>query len=315
MKKGIVLTALSYLAWGFFPLYFKLLTEVPSLQILGHRIFWSFIFMSIILLARREWTPLFAKLTRRTALVYFIAGVLLAVNWGTYVWAVNSGHVVEASLGYFINPLVSVLLGTIFLREKLRLSQWVPIAITAVGVIYLTFALGVVPWISLILAFTFGLYGLVKKVAPFKPQEGLFLETAMIVPPTIVYLVICEVQGTGAFLHVSSNLNLLLMLSGILTAIPLLTFAAGARTVPLVTIGLLQYIAPTIQFLIGVLVYNEPFSTTNAIGFSIIWAALILFSVESLIHHRRGHSAASAVSGPAPVSSAAILEPQCEQTK
>jgi chloramphenicol-sensitive protein RarD len=300
MKKGLLITSLAYFLWGFFPLYFKLLIEVPSMQILGHRIFWSFIFMSILLLLRREWKPLFAKITRRTALVYFLAGLLLAVNWGTYVWAVNSGHVVEASLGYFINPLVSVLLGTLILREKLRMMQWIPIAITAAGVLYLTLTYGAFPWISLVLAISFGLYGLVKKIAPFNPQEGLFLETAMIVPPTLLYLIFCEVQGSGAFLHTSLHNNFLLVLSGIITAIPLLMFAAGAHDVPLVTIGLLQYIAPTIQFLIGVLVYHEAFTAQKLIGFGIIWFALILFSAESLLQVRRSHHlAAAAPSQPA----------------
>lgn len=287
IKKGTLFTFLTYLAWGFFPLYFKAIKSVPAFDIVAHRILWSFVFMTALLLIRKKLKSLLRKLDWHTGLIYLVAGILLTINWGTYVYAVNSDHIVEASLGYFINPLVSVLLGTVFLREKLRPTQWVSIGLTAIGVIYLTAVYGSFPWISISLAISFGLYGYVKKTASLEPQEGLFLETATLALPAVLFLVIREVQGTGSFLQADLTTKTLLLFCGVITAVPLIFFATGAKEIPLVTIGLLQYITPTLQFLVGVLLYSEPFTRTNAIGFAIIWLSLIIFSIESLVHYRQ----------------------------
>lgn len=287
MKKGVISAAIAYALWGFFPIYFKLLHSVPAVQITAHRFVWSFVLLLALVWLRGELPQLRAAATRKVLLVYLAAGALLSVNWLTYVWAVNSGFVLESSLGYFINPLVSVLLGVVFLREKLRPLQWVPVGLAAAGVIYLAIAYGSLPWISLVLAVSFGLYGLMKKIAPLGSLHGLTLETAVITPLALGYLLVCESQGTGAFGHAGTGMTFLLVLTGLVTAVPLLLFATGARNVPLTMIGLLQYIAPTLQFLIGVFLYGEPFTSERLVGFSIIWLALVIFTAEGLTARRR----------------------------
>jgi len=294
MNKGILSAAGAYAMWGFFPIYFKAIQSAPADQIVAHRFAWSFLFLIAVVALRRELPALRASLNRRTLLIYLGAGVLLSFNWGLYVWGINSGHVVETSLGYFINPLVSVVLGVIFLRERLRPLQWVPVALATAGVLYLTLSFGKLPLIALGLAFSFGFYGLIKKLAPLNSLHGLTLETGSLFVVALAYLVVAELRGVGSFGHVEPLTSLLIALSGIITAIPLLLFATGARQVPLSTLGLLQYFAPTIQFLIGVLLYHEPFTRDRLIGFSIIWLALILFSAESLIVGRRAAAAATA---------------------
>lgn len=271
--------------WGFFPIYFKFLQEAPAIQIMAHRVTWSFVFLTILIILRKEISKILKSLSKRIIVIYAIAGALLAVNWLTYVWGVNAGFVVETSLGYFINPLVSVVLGVVFLKERLRKLQWLPVSLAAIGVIYLTIEHGSLPWIALVLAFSFGTYGLFKKIAPLPSVHGLAVETGAIFIPAVVFLIVMEVNGSAAFGHASTSTTFLLMLSGIVTAIPLILFASGAPLVPLTTIGILQYIAPTIQFLIGVFVYDEPFNTYQLIGFSIVWIALIIFSVEGIMNN------------------------------
>jgi chloramphenicol-sensitive protein RarD len=295
MNKGVIYGLAAYFLWGFYPIYFKALHIVPPLQILTHRVVWSFFALLLVLTARKELTRLKNSLTLRIFLIYFAAGVLLAINWGTYVWAVNAGHIVESSLGYFINPLVSVLLGVVVLREKLRPWQWLPVALAALGVLYLTFSYGQLPWISLVLAFSFGIYGLVKKIAPLNSMHGLSVETTAIFIPALIFLFIEEFRGSGSFVHAGPSISLLLALAGPVTVIPLIFFATSARLIPLSTIGILQYVAPTLQFLIGVFIYHEPFTTERLIGFSIIWTALIIFSVESLLHQRHIKAAKSSL--------------------
>jgi chloramphenicol-sensitive protein RarD len=287
MNKGILYAAGAYFIWGFFPIYFKAIEQISAFQVTAHRVVWSFLFLILVVAARRELRGLRALITRRILLIYLAAGALLAVNWLTYVWAVSSGFVVEASLGYFINPLVSVVLGVVFLHEKMRPAQWLPVALAACGVTYLTISHGSLPWIALVLAFSFGLYGLMKKLAPLGSLHGLVLETGAIFVPALLLLVISEASGTGAFGHAGVLPSLLLALVGVVTAIPLLLFATGAKNVPLTTLGLLQYIAPTIQFLIGVLIYGEPFTPERLVGFGIIWVALVIFSTENLMARRR----------------------------
>ncbi len=291
MKNGIGSAALAYAFWGLIPIYFKAIQAVPADQILAHRFVWSFLFLILIVILRRELPALRASLSLRTFLIYLGAGLLLAINWGLFVWAVNNGHVLEASLGYFINPLVNVVLGMVFLRERLRPAQWIPVTLASAGVLYLTFSFGRLPWIALGLAFSFGFYGLVKKLAPLSPLSGLTLETGSLLGVALAYLIAVEFHGAGSFGHTTPQISFLVSLSGIVTAVPLLLFAIGARQVPLTTLGLLQYTSPTLQFLTGVFLYHETFARERLIGFSVIWLALILFSIESLITSRRASGA------------------------
>jgi chloramphenicol-sensitive protein RarD len=221
--------------------------------------------------------------------VYTLAAVLLALNWLIYIWGVNSGQVVETSLGYFINPLVSVLLGVVILRERLRPLQWLPVALAGTGVLYLTLQHGSLPWIALALAFTFGTYGLLKKIAPLGALYGLTLETAILFLPALGYLLFVESRGVGSFGHLSWNLNAVLALSGVVTALPLLMFATAARSIPLSLVGILQYFAPSVQFLLGIFLYREPFSLPQMVGFGIIWTALLIFTLEGLMVRRRNN--------------------------
>lgn len=286
MNKGFWYALGAYGLWGLFPIYWKWLQDVPALQVIGHRIAWSFILLMVVIFATRQWTKLCSTLTPRVLGLYSIAGLLLSANWLIYVWGVNSGHIVETSLGYFINPLLSVLLGVIFLGERLRPAQWLPVGLAALGVIYLTWTYGSLPWIALSLAFSFGFYGLVKKTSPLGSLYGLTLETGLVFLPALGYLLFAEGAGWGAFGHAGVVSDLLLIGAGVVTTIPLLMFASAAKRIPLTMIGIMQYIAPTIQFLLGVLLYKEPFATAKLIGFSLIWVALIVFWAEGLLAGR-----------------------------
>ncbi len=287
MNKGILSGIAAYAMWGFFPIYWKLLHDVPAVQLLGHRIGWSFLLLMAFIFITKQWKDFRASAFNARVLgIYAVAGVLLSINWLIYVWGVNAGFIVETSLGYFINPLLSVLFGVFFLREKLRPTQWIPIVIAAIGVTYLTLTYGRLPWIALSLAVSFGLYGLVKKLSPLGSVYGLTLETGIVFPIALAYLTFVQVNGTGEFLHDGLTVDLLLIGGGIVTTIPLLMFASAAKQIPLNMIGVLQYFAPTIQFLIGVFIYKEPFDTTRFIGFGIVWLALIIFWVENIISHR-----------------------------
>lgn len=287
MNKGILNGIAAYALWGFFPIYWKLLQQVPALQVIGHRIGWSFILLIIFILLTKQWKEFrSAAVTPKTVGIYSLAAILLSVNWLIYVWGVNSGFIVETSLGYFINPLLSVLLGVVFLRERLRPMQWIPVALAAAGVVYLTLAYGRLPWIALTLAFTFGFYGFVKKLAPLGSLYGLTLETGIVFPFALIYLAFIEFTSAGAFLHEGALIDLLLIGAGLVTTIPLLMFASAARQIPLTVVGILQYIAPTLQFLIGILIYREPFDQSRLIGFGLVWLALIIFWVESYLANR-----------------------------
>lgn len=287
-RKGLLYGLSAYLMWGFFPLYFKLIEVVPSVQILAHRFVWSFLLIVIINAVRREWRMIFSLLTHWKILVtYAVAGSLLAINWGVYVWGVNHGHVVETSLGYFINPLLNVVLGVLFLREELHWSKWIPVGLATLGVLYLTFQSHALPWIGLVLAFSFGLYGLVKKVAPLNSLQGLTLETMTIFPLAFGYLIIMNMIGEGVIFHTTSMVNILLIFTGILTVVPLLLFGNAVRMIPLWALGFLQYVTPTCQFLLGVFVFHEPFSPHRLIGFVLIWVALGIFSAQELVAHRQ----------------------------
>jgi chloramphenicol-sensitive protein RarD len=291
MKKGVLYGIGAYLLWGIFPVYWKLLEAVPAIQIISHRIIWSFVLLALILFITRQWRSFrSAALSRKVVLIYLVSAILLSINWLTYIWAINAGFVLETSLGYFINPLLSVLLGVLFVREKLRPLQWLPIGLAAIGVIYVAISYGQFPWIALTLAISFGLYGLVKKVAPLGSLFGLTLETGLLFLPAVAFLVILEWQGQGAFLHVPAVSNLLMIGAGLVTTVPLLLFASAAQRIPLSTLGILQYINPTIAFLLGLFLFHEPFNLSLLIGFSIVWLALIIYWGENFLASRKARS-------------------------
>ncbi len=285
-RSGMLFALGAYAMWGFFPIYWKQLQHVDSLEILAHRMVWSLGFVLAILAARQNWAWI-RKLGAKTVGLYFAAAALLAVNWGIYIWAVNAGFVVETALGYFINPLLNVAFGSMFLGERMRRVQWISIGLAAFGVLYLTFVYGQLPWIALLLAGTFGTYGLLKKSGTLGAIEGLSLETALLFVPALGFLLFVEADHQGAFLHSDVKTNGLLAFSGVATALPLLFFAAAARRLTLSVLGVVQYFAPTIQFLLGVWLYNEPFNFTRLIGFVFIWAGLALFTAEGLRHRKR----------------------------
>ncbi|MBI1891231.1 MAG: EamA family transporter RarD [Burkholderiales bacterium] len=283
MQLGIIYACAAYAIWGLFPMYFKAMQEVPAEQILMHRVVWSLIFLLVVLAWRRQWSWIGTVVRQPRVLAGFtLSGILLAANWFTYIWAVNHGRVVDASLGYFITPLLNVVLGFLLLRERLRPMQWAAVGLAAIGVCWLTWHSGNLPWIGLTLAVTFGTYGLLRKTAVLGALEGLSLETLVLFPVAFIYLAWLAMQNTNAFLVAPANTQWLLASTGPITATPLLLFAAGARRIPLSLLGILQYIGPTLQFLLGVWLYHEPFGGARLVGFVLIWAALAVYSLESL---------------------------------
>ncbi|CAG0964083.1 Protein RarD [Anaerolineales bacterium] len=286
MKKGILYGIGAYVFWGFFPIYWKFLHHISAFQLISHRIIWSFVLLMVIILLTGQWVDFRATARSKNLWIYLIAALLIGFNWTMYVWAVNKNYIVETSLGYFINPLISVLLGVIFLKERLRFGQWIPVILATLGVTYLTVVYGRLPYIALSLAFSFGLYGLVKKLSPLGSLYGLTVETGILFIPAVGFLLFAEANGDGAFFHTGLVSDLLMIGAGLVTTVPLLLFASAARSIPLWVVGLLQYIAPTLQFLIGVFIYKEPFSHNQLIGFGIVWVALIIFLVENYLASR-----------------------------
>jgi chloramphenicol-sensitive protein RarD len=281
MNPGLVYAALAYTAWGLFPIFFKQLTNVAAIEVVMHRTVWSLAFLLVVLAYRRHWAWLGTVLRSPRLLGAFaLSALLLAVNWCTYIWAVQNAHVLDASLGYFILPLVSVALGYGFLKERPRPGQWLAVAVAAAGVLWLTVQAGRLPWVALLLAGTFGFYGLLRKVGALGALEGLTLETLVLSPFAVIALAYLASQGQGALLHADVATHAWLLLAGPLTAVPLLLFAAGARRVTLATMGLLQYIAPTMQLLMGVWLYGETFGGPRVVGFGLIWGALVVYSLE-----------------------------------
>ncbi len=282
MQSGILYASLAYAMWGLLPLYLKSLQGVAAVEVLLHRMAWSLLFVGAILLVRRQWAWLKPALANRRILLGFAASAtVLSLNWFLYIWAVHAGRVVDASLGYFINPLVSVMLGLLVLKERLRLGQWLAVAIAATGVLWLTVSVGQLPWIALVLALTFGTYGLLRKTAALGAIEGLALETALLFPLAISALLWLAFNGQSAFVEGTLQQRILLALAGPVTAIPLILFATGARKIPLSLLGLLQYTGPTLQLLLGVFVYHEPFGWAKMMGFALIWSALGVYSLEA----------------------------------
>ena len=299
MNKGILYATGAYVLWGLLPIYWKALQNVPALEILAHRMVWSLAVVLLLVTFQRHWRWLrFAFGNARILLTFMSTALLLSINWFVYIWAVNAGHIVEASLGYFINPLVNVLLGILFLKERLRLWQGVAILVALSGVLYLTINYGQLPWIALSLAVSFGLYGLLRKTAALNSLEGLTLETILLFPPALAYLLYLQWIGSAAFGHTSAMTAVLLASAGIATAAPLLLFAASARRITLTSLGILQYIAPTLQLLIGVFMYDEPLTAARLIGFCLIWLALLLYTVEGALHNSKDIRLRTAASKP-----------------
>ena len=282
MLAGVLSAGCAFLMWGVFPLYLKTLKAIPPLEILSHRVFWSFIMLALILTLRHQWGWITSiKKNPRITAAFIASASMLAINWVVYIWSINHDRIVDASLGYFIAPLFNVLFG-VMLGERLRLWQWISVGLAATGVAWLTISAGQLPWIGLTLAFTFGLYGLLRKTASLGALEGLTLETLVMLPLSALFLLLPESGSSHAFVNAGINTSLLLIAAGPVTAIPLLLFAYGARRIPLSLVGILQYIGPTIQLLLGIYLYNEAFSPTKFIGYGLIWCALGLYSIESL---------------------------------
>jgi chloramphenicol-sensitive protein RarD len=281
LHAGSVYATLAFVWWGLFPLYFRIVTTVPAPEVLAHRVVWCTLFLALVLGWRRQWAWLPLVLRRPKVLAAFAASALMiAINWLTYIWAVNHAHVIDASLGYFITPLLNVLLGTTLLHERPRPVQWAALAIAAAGVAWLGWQAGHMPWIALALALSFGAYGLLRKVAALGPLEGLALETLLLAPVALAFLGFLALQGSGSFPAAEARTNLWLIALGPITAAPLLMFAAGARRLSLTTLGLLQYIAPTIQFVVGLWAFGEGFDAERLLGFGLIWLALLIYSAD-----------------------------------
>ena len=304
-RRGYSYGLTAYLMWGFFPIYFKLLRPASPLEILAHRVLWSVVFISLLLAALRNWRFL-GRILRSARLFSGIAtaALLIAVNWGTYIYGVNSSRVVETALGYFITPLVVVLLGVTVQHERLRRWQWAAVGVGAVAVAVLTIDYGRLPYIALILAASFGSYSLVKKRLSLPPAEGLFVESAVLAVPALAYLIGLTLTGGGHFGHVSAGHTTLMVLSGLATAVPLMLFAAAANRVPMVGIGILQYVAPIIQLACGLLIYHEPMPAARLAGFGLVWVALIIFTADAL------RQRTAAVPTAATVEPAAALPPR-----
>jgi chloramphenicol-sensitive protein RarD len=283
MSRGAVYAILAYALWGLFPLYFARVAAVPTLEVVLHRSVWSLVFVFALMAWLRRFAWLAPALREPRLLALFaLSAVLLSGNWLLYVWAVTSHRVIDASLGYFINPLVSVMLGVLVLRERLRPAQWAAVALAAAGVAWLTVQAGQLPWVALALAMSFGAYGLLRKTATLGALEGLALETLLLAPLAIGLLGLWSLQGRSALVTADATTIGWLLLAGPLTALPLLLFAAAARRLPLATLGLLQYLAPTIQLVLGIWVFHEPFSAARLAGFALIWLALAVYSAEGL---------------------------------
>jgi chloramphenicol-sensitive protein RarD len=288
LRRGYAYALGAYLCWGFFPIYFKALRPATPVEILAHRVIWSAIFVALILTVVKRWRSVAALLRRpRTLAGISLAAALIAVNWAVYIYGVNSGHVIETSLGYFINPLVSVLFGLLVFGERLRTWQWVALAIGAVAVLVLTVDYGRLPWIALTLAVTFGSYGLIKKRLGVPPADGLFVESTVLALPALGYMAWLTEHGRSTFVELSAGHAILLAVSGVLTAVPLLLFAGAANRIPLTSIGVLQYVTPILQLLCGVVLYHEPMPPAQLLGFGLVWLALIVFTWDALRHGRR----------------------------
>ncbi|WP_428441519.1 EamA family transporter RarD [Photobacterium sagamiensis] len=287
-QRGVTLALAAYTMWGIAPIYFKALQQVSALEILSHRVIWSFFFLAGLIYLSKGWGKIRAILRQPKTLIMLTATALLVgTNWLIFIWAVNNNYMLDASLGYFINPLLNVILGMLFLGERLRSLQWVAVALAACGVAVQLIQFGSLPWIALALAGSFGCYGLLRKKINLDAQTGLFLETCVLLPLAAIYILLITDSPTASFADNPLNLNLLLMAAGIVTTLPLLCFTGAATKLKLSTLGFFQYIGPSLMFLLAVLIYDEPFSLDNGMTFVFIWAALVLFSFDGIKSHRR----------------------------
>lgn len=285
---GVVFALTAFLIWGASPVYWKALGDIPALEIIMHRVVWSFFFLLPLLWWQGRWFEFLGVLRKpRTVATLLLTAILVAANWLIYIWAVNHNLVLQASLGYYINPLVNVLLGALFLKERLRRFQFAAVLLATIGVVYLTVRLGQFPWVSLTLAVSFGIYGLIRKIVAVGALVGLLVETALLSIPALIYLGTLHAAGTGAFFVSGPRPSIFLIGSALVTALPLLLFSKGARRLTLTTLGFLQYVAPSCMFLLGVLVYDEPFSAEQVKTFLMIWGALAIYSADSALFYRR----------------------------
>jgi chloramphenicol-sensitive protein RarD len=289
-RTGFTYALGAYLLWGAFPIYFKALKPVPALEILSHRILWSAVFLAGLVTLARRWPEYwFAFRSRRRLATYALSTALVTTNWLLYIWAVNAGRVLEASLGYFVNPLVNVLLGVVFLRETLRPRQAAAVALATLGVLVLVARVGAFPWVALALAFSFGGYGLVRKKADIDPVVGLLVETSLMAPLAALLIGARALDGSGG-LGRDLRVTALLLVAGVVTAVPLIWFAKGVRSLKLSTMGLIQYVTPTLQFLCAVVLFHEAFTRSHALAFGCIWVSLAVFSADALMHQRAAAS-------------------------
>jgi len=285
---GVVYAVLAFLIWGLSPIYWKTLISIPALEITMHRVVWSLAFLLPLIIIMRQFKAFVSVLKdRRTLLVLLLTSIIITGNWFLYIWAVNNNYLLQASLGYYMNPLINVVLGLLFLKERLRFAQVLAVLIASAAVLYLTLQYGEFPWVALTFAVTFGFYGLIRKVAPVGSLVGLTMETLLFILPAVIYLVFLKTQDSGYLFQISHKINLLLILTGPMTAAPLLFFTLAARRLKLSSLGLMQYIAPSGIFLLAVLVYHEPFSMAQVWTFVMIWTALTIFSIDSVLHYRQ----------------------------
>ncbi|ASI34754.1 MULTISPECIES: EamA family transporter RarD [unclassified Exiguobacterium] len=286
-KPGLFATLGAYVIWGLLPIYWKLLASVSSEAILANRIVWSFLFLLLLLYFQKALPKLTTAFkNQRTRRLFFLNGIIISMNWFIYIWAVNHNFIVEASLGYYINPLVSIVFGVFFFKEKLSRIEWIAILLATIGVLILTIGYGEFPWISLALAFSFGFYGVVKKQRPLEATVSLTLETLAPLPLALLFISYLGVQGTSTFSH-TPFVTAGLLLTGVITAVPLLLFGFGAQRIPYTVVGFLQFVAPTLSLAIGVLLYDEPFTRTHLVAFTFIWSAALVFTLNSLLIRKK----------------------------
>ncbi len=295
---GAASAVAAFLIWGLTPIYFKAIRAVPAFEILMHRIVWSCLFLILLVLILGQWAE-FRKVLKngRTLLILLATTLIVASNWFVFIWAINHDKILQTSLGYYINPLVNVLMGMIFLKERLRIPQIVAVLLAGIGVAYLTIQYGKLPWISLYLAFSFGFYSLIRKVAPVSALIGLTIETLLLFLPALGVLIYFDTTGVGAFFRVNIKTDILLMCAALITAPPLLFFTIGARRLHLSAVGILQYIAPSSTFLLAVFIYHEPFKTAQLWTFILIWSALFIYSMDAVLSYRRAPKLQSQLSG------------------
>ncbi|MBY7733343.1 EamA family transporter RarD [Vibrio bathopelagicus] len=291
-RQGILLAVAAYTMWGIAPIYFKSLSEVSPFEILSHRVVWSFFLLAFLLHMSRGWRKVRDTLTSKPKMLYLVAtSILVGANWLIFIWAVNSNHMLDASLGYYINPLINVLLGMFFLGERLRKLQWFAVSLAAIGVIIQLIAFGSVPIVAIALAFSFGFYGLLRKKVSLEAQTGLFIETLVMLPIAATYLLFIADSATSDFSMNPMQLNLLLVAAGVITTVPLLCFTGAATRLKLSTLGFFQYIGPSLMFLLAVLIYGEAFTSDKAITFAFIWGALVIFSFDGLRNNKKNKRA------------------------